>query len=410
MSQSNQLPLKEECSVCSVPLLKVLRFSQNSGLGDVVVIQPSWLLQTIAGTVFSPETFPPPHVRFKDGVITKECFLEDLRRIPVVRGHESMVCRMLLDVGLALENEGKIIAPGRLKPAPRLLGSWQATEGCMIFCGLEFSCQKPRCFSAGVPIRLQCHLHSYFLQVHGHKPDLFRHVINMVPSCAQSRACLVFSPDGLRAWVLVRAPKGCEYDAVYLLRFLKEKLEQEVDVTSPGSRMNMSVSVVSSTSIQRQLSETATGNVLDTYSAAMIAGSQGTEQVTSDTHNYTDHVSDLLFCEKEHFRVLSPMGREEVCGAAEKLDADNLARDLGLSGKKPHSGKAIDVLDFWASSGFKQTLEELEHQLSSAASTQSYSELFDALHAEREWVSEFALNFCSRKFDRFRYCISYCIS
>ena len=356
-----------------------------------MVVQPAWLLKIIAGAVFSPAGFPSPRIRFTEGVITRERFLEDLCQIPAVRGHESMVCRMLLDVGLALENDDQIIAPGRLKSAPRLLGSWQATDGCMIFCGLEFSCQKPRCFSAGVPIHLQCHLHSYFWKKHGHKPDLFRHVINVVPSCAQSQACLVFSPDGLRAWVLVRAPKGCEYDAVYLLRILKYKLEKEVDVTSPGSRMNMSV--VSSTSIRSQLSETATGNVLDTYSAAMIAGSQGTEQVTSDRHNYTDHVSDLLFCAEGHFRVLSRMGREEVCGAAEKLDADNLAHDLGLSGKKHHPGKAIDVLDFWALSGFKQTLEELEHQLSSAGSTQSYSELFDVLHAERERVSDLCSEF-----------------
>ena len=366
----------------------------------MVVVQPSWLLQTIAGVVFSPETFPPPHVRFKDGVITKERFLEDLCRIPAVRGHESMVCRMLLDVGLALESEGQIIAPGRLKSAPRLLGSWQATDGCMIFCGLKFSCQKPRCFSAGVAIRLQCHLHSYFLQVHGRKSDLFRHAINVAPSSAQSQACLVFSPDGLRVWVLVRAPEGCEYNAYYLLRFLKDKLEQEVYVTSPGSRMGMSV--VSSTSIRSQLSETATGNVLDTYSADEIAGRQGTEQVTSDTHFHTDHVSDLLFCAEGHFRVLSPMGRAEVCRAAEKLNAGNLARDLGLSGKNHHPDKAMNILDSWASSGFNQTLEALEHQLSSAASTQSYSELFDALHAERERVSDFALNFCSRKFDRLR--------
>ena len=356
-----------------------------------MVVQPSWLLQTIAGTVFSPETFPPPHVRFKDGVITKERFLEDLCQIPAVRGHERMVCRMLLDVGLALENEGRIIAPGRLKSAPRLLGSWQATDGCMIFCGLEFSCQKPRCFSAGVPIRLQCHLHSYFLQVHGHKPDLFRHVINVVPSCAHSRACLVFSPDGLRAWVLVRAPKGCEYDAVYLLRFLKEKLEQEVNKTSPGSRMG--TSVVSSASIRSQLSESATGNVLDTYSAEEIAGSHGTVQVTSGTHFHTDHVSDLLFCAEGHFRVLSPIGRKEVCEAAEELDAGKLARDLGLSGKNCHPAKAIDILDSWASSGFKQTLVELENQLSSAGSTQSYSELFDVLHAERERVSDLCSEF-----------------
>ena len=239
-----------------------------------------------------------------------------------------------------------------------------------------------------------------FLQVHRRKSDLFRHAINVAPSSAQSQACLVFSPDGLRVWVLVRAPEGCEHNAYYLLRFLKDKLEQEVYVTSPGSRMGMSV--VSSTSIRSQLSETATGNVLDTYSADEIAGRQGTEQVTSDTHFHTDHVSDLLFCAEGHFRVLSPMGRAEVCRAVEKLNAGNLARDLGLSGKNHHPDKAMNILDSWASSGFNQTLEELEYQLSSAASTQSYSELFDALHAERERVSDFALNFCSRKFDRLR--------
>ena len=356
-----------------------------------MVVQPSWLLRIVAGAVFSPEMFPPPHIRFIEGVITKERFLEDLCQIRAVRDHESMVCRMLLDVGLALENEGRIIAPGRLKSAPRLLGSWQATDGCMIFCGLEFLCQKPRCFSAGVPIRLQCHLHSYFWNVHGHKSDLFRRAINVVPSCAQSQACLVFSPDGLRAWVLVRAPPGCEFDAFYLLRFLKEELEQEVNKTSPGSRMG--TSVVSSASIRSQLSETATGNVLDTYIAEAIAGSHGTEQVTSGTHFHTDHVSDLLFCAEGHFRVLSPMGRKEVCEAAEELDAGRLARDLGLSGKNCHPGKAIDILDSWASSGFEQTLVKLEHQLSSDGSTQSYSELFDVLHAERERVSDLCSEF-----------------
>ena len=358
-----------------------------------MVVQPSWLLQIIAGAVFSPETFPPPHVHFTEGVITRERFLEDLCRIPAVRGYESMVCRMLLDVGLALENEGQIIAPGRLKSAPHLLGSWEATDNCMIFCGLKFSCQKPRCFSAGVPIRLQCHLHSYFLEVHGHKSDLFRHAINVVPSCAQSQACLVFSPDGLHAWVLVRAPPGCEFDAFYLLRFLKEQLEQEVNKASPGSRMG--TSVVSSASIRSQ-HIFATENVLDTYIAEEIVGSHGTVLVTSGTRVYTDHVSDLLFCAEGHFRVLSPMGRREVCEAAKELDAGKLERDLGLSGKNCYPGKAIDILDSWASSGFKQTLVKLEHQLSSASSTQSYSELFDVLRAERERVSDLCSEFLQK--------------
>ena len=364
---------------------QVLLFRKNPALADIVVIQPSWLLHTIAGGVFSPESFPPPHVHFKHGVLEKEIFLKDLSQIPAVQGYEAMVCKMLLDLGLILEKEGSIVAPGKLAPARSLLGSWEEDDDMEVFCGHEFTCEKPTFFATGVSIRLQCTLFTYFSKKHLRVPYLYRHGINVKPRASLSEGCVVFSPEGLRAWVLVRAPKGSEHDAYYLLRFLTEKLEQEVANTSPGSQYVPSV--VSSSSLRKQVS--TEGNILDTYPLDEIARRHGNDRVRS-RHSFKDHVSGLLFCNPGHLRVFSQNGRRELHEAVANLNVGYLADDLRLSHADrslAEADTAMGIIDTWAAAGNEQTAAKLEHQLLASGTRQSYELLFKALRSEEERVS-----------------------
>ena len=296
-----------------------------------------------------------------------------------------MVCKMLLDLGLILEKEGFIVAPGKLAPARSLLGSWEKDDDMEIFCGHEFTCEKPTFFATGVSIRLQCTLFTYFSKKHERVPYLYRHGINVKPGASLSEACVVFSPEGLRAWVLVRAPKGSEHDAYYLLRSLTKKLEQEVANTSPGSRYVPSV--VSSSSLRKQVS--TEGNILDTYPLKEITRRHGNNRVRS-RHSFKDHVSDLLFCNPGHLRVFSQTGRRELHEAVTNLNVGYLADDLGLSHADrslAEADTAMGIIDTWAAAGNEQTAAKLEHQLSGSETRQSYGLLFKALRSEEERVS-----------------------
>ena len=307
-----------------------------------------------------------------------------------------MVCMMLLELGLILEKEGSIVAPGKLARARFLLGSWEEDDDMEIFCGHEFTCEKPTFFATGVSIRVQCTLFAYFSKKHERVPYLYRHGINVKPGASLSEACVVFSPEGLRAWVLVRAPKGSEHDAYYLLRFLTEKLEQEVANTSPGSRYVPSV--VSSSSLRKQVS--TEGNILDTYPLKEIARRHGNDRVRS-RHSFKDHVSDLLFCNPGHLRVFSQTGRSELHEAVANLNVAYLADDLRLSHADrslAEADTAMGIIDTWAAAGNEQTAAKLKHQLSASGTRQSYGLLFKALRSEEERVSCVEIHFPSESY------------
>ena len=370
---------------CSIILLfQVVTFFNNPRLRNIVVIDAAWLLTEIVGIIFSPENFPPPRITFKDGIIDRRDFIKEMTAIPKRRRRveADMICDMVLNIGLLLQDGTKIIAPGLLKSPDNVLGTWKAIEDDSIISGVEVSCVEPTFFAAGAVVRVQSRLHSYYTSEHGCSPILAKNLINVTPSSSLAEGCVLFSASMIRCWIISRAPAQNAYDVFYLLQFLREVVREEVAASSPGTRTT--TNVLSSASARKQL--TTAENVLDAHPFNETAAKAGNEQIRTARHLHVDRVSDLLHVQDGHFRVMSLAGRGAVEAALVDIPVGDLVRDLNLSVATPVS-TCLQALDEWALAGYGQTCVRLRQTLQNCRSSKSYVKLFKVLAAEKEWVS-----------------------
>ena len=370
---------------CSIILLfQVVTFFNNPRLCDIVVIDAAWLLSEIVGIIFSPENFPPPRITFKDGIIDRRDFIKEMTAIPKQRrrAEADVICDMVLNIGLLLQDGTKIIAPGLLKSSGNVLGTWKAIEDDSIISGVEVSCVEPTFFAAGAVVRVQSRLHSYYTSEHDRSPTLAKNLINVTPSSSLAEGCVLFSASMIRCWIISRAPAQNAYDVFYLLQFLREVVRGEVAASSPGTRTT--TNVLSSASARKQL--TTAENVLDAHPFNETAAKAGNEQIRTAHHSHVDRVSDLLHVQDGHFRVMSRAGRGAVEAALVDIPVGDLVRDLNLSVATPVS-TCLQALDEWALAGYGQTCVRLRQTLQNCRSSKSYVKLFKVLAAEKEWVS-----------------------
>ena len=100
-------------------------FPDDSRLAKYIVNEPSWLLQTVTGTVFAPWNNGRNRVVFRDGrasIDKVKKVLDEDKMMPV---HGDLILKMLLQIGIFIESgeDGtEVIAPSKMKESDSLLG------------------------------------------------------------------------------------------------------------------------------------------------------------------------------------------------------------------------------------------------------------------------------------------------
>ena len=100
-------------------------FPDDSRLADYIVNEPSWLLQTVIGTVFTSWNNGRDRVVFRDGRASIDKVKKVLDKDKVMPGHGDLILKMLLQIGIFIESgeDGTdVIAPSKMKESDSLLG------------------------------------------------------------------------------------------------------------------------------------------------------------------------------------------------------------------------------------------------------------------------------------------------
>ena len=100
-------------------------FPDDSRLADYIVNKPSWLLQTVIGTVFTSWNNGRDRVVFRDGRASIDKVKMVLNNDDMMPGHGDLILKMLLQIGIFIESgeDGtEVIAPSKMKESDSLLG------------------------------------------------------------------------------------------------------------------------------------------------------------------------------------------------------------------------------------------------------------------------------------------------
>ena len=100
-------------------------FPDDSRLADYIVNDPSWLLQTVIGTVFTSWNNGRDRIVFKNGRASIGKVKKVLDKDKMMPGHGDLILKMLLQIGIFIESgeDGtEVIAPSKMKESDSLLG------------------------------------------------------------------------------------------------------------------------------------------------------------------------------------------------------------------------------------------------------------------------------------------------
>ena len=126
------------CFECSLFLQQVWAFPDDSRLADYIVNEPSWLLQTVIGTVFTSWNNGRDRVVFRDGRASIDKVKKVLDKDKMMPGHGDLILKMLLQIGIFIESgeDGtEVVAPSKMKESDSLLGKILHVYSYFVFCG-----------------------------------------------------------------------------------------------------------------------------------------------------------------------------------------------------------------------------------------------------------------------------------
>ena len=105
--------------------MQVWSFPSDSELADLIVNDPSWLLQRIVGKLFAPWLTGSDRIAFKDGRATVAEVKKVLDTDQAMPGNGHRICKMLLKIGLFVLHGEEILAPSIMNFPKSLLGEQQ---------------------------------------------------------------------------------------------------------------------------------------------------------------------------------------------------------------------------------------------------------------------------------------------
>eukprot|EP00117_Sycon_ciliatum_P046693 scpid19201/ scgid33418/ len=365
-----QTKLTEKAMQLMISLGEIITY--EIGEHSLVVTRPQ-LLPHIFALFVAPLHYPGAHVPFVDGIASLPDVLDTILTVAPAPDDSMPILRMVAQSGLILLQGDKVILPSKLPASKRPLGSWQHSTSPMIYAGICYECMNHTWFSSVVAGCLQTHISEYFKTAHGVKSTVYRDYVAVEARGSKVEGCIVFAPNKVQAYILVKGPDDQLHDAYFLLLLLQRECNKIIQRVSPGTSTELKV--VSSQSIVKQLQTDIAVIVLDCYNTDDVEGREHDQDILSSKSGFWDTAGALLHMPMDHCKLLSRNRRLELVGVLDQIDDPvKLAKTIelresmisSLENRNASDDVAGNVLlEMYQSLGYQQTLSRLHRLLES---------------------------------------------
>ncbi|XP_065195572.1 uncharacterized protein LOC135826975 [Sycon ciliatum] len=361
-------------------------------LDDIIVNRPNWLLSKVIGLIFAPPGLDDEDMlHFIDGVAKVQEVLGKLNSCEGAEGQGPLLLQMVIQLGVLLQEKGRILAPSRLPTADNCLGSLAKKDSSSrsACAGVSFTTQH--CFSTALVIRLQTELYAYFHELHGIPAELWKNLVVVAPVHSTARGCISVTDSLRQAVAVVHAPVEDTLDGYCLLALLRKVFGDLAAQYSPGT--SYSTSILSSASIRQHLHEPSDKFDFAVYDAEDVRSSVATKGHLSTSQRDVDRAPLLLEWPVNHASLLSAKSFESIRESLGESDLPALATCLGLTsssssrGHSNHLHAAAALVHSWAVTDYHHTSTKLHQLLVKSPNAQRFAKICKVLRQHEELLA-----------------------